>query len=436
MKRALLTSIYILIATAVPAIAAGPADFDLSKSPLPLQHLIGPQKMVFYGINPALNSVQVVINASEAPATAIPSQLVSISAGGASPPSKATPIKVGGPPPSPTPPPPTPMAEPQSLADVTRALGLVSQQTITANQSLVPLRTVIGKLENNTQSFSDLPNSVQADNSYQGASSAFAQIAIDRKILAGYPDVIRAANPTKLGAKKGADITNAIDKVNKAIDTIDKLVSSYPFVARGPVISDFERIVIVDCNALLGGSRTYDIKVTLTDLTDAAQKQESDVTVRCLSRFAYSGGFGFAYFNEKTYYARSANAAVPGPGPSATPAATVQVSSSTGARATVFAFAHYATSPYCDEQCLYYTFGTAIITGSGPSGGNTNLEFGTGFSAGLSRNMFITVGAALGQIQILAPGYSVGTPIAAGASVPTVNQQRLAPFLSITFGGR
>jgi len=232
-----------------------------------------------------------------------------------------------------------------------------------------------------------------------------------------------------------------------ALTAASNLIAAYPFLTFDiPVLqvraADVERDQDVTCRFLQGGSSSNTVTLTLSPLANVAAGNPTDTTgveistaeVRCLGQVAVSAGFVFSSLPQRSFQAVAANATLPAPpaGAPTPPPATVQEQSSASVRAIPFAFVHVSPTR-CSENCLFISFGAGINSGS--SSGASTVDFAGGLTWSLLRYMYVTGGVHLGQRTDLAPGYTLGGPIAAGATVPTVTRTRTGYFLGVTFGG-
>ncbi len=225
---------------------------------------------------------------------------------------------------------------------------------------------------------------------------------------------------------------------------VTNLIAAYPFLTFDDVqtlqvrASDVERDQDVACRFLQGGSSTNTITLTLTPLTAAGSDSNVEVStadVKCLGQVAVSAGFIFSSLPQRTFQAVAANGALPAPaaGAPTPPPATIQEMASASVRAVPFAFVHVSPGSRCSENCMFLSFGAGINSGS--ASGATTVDFAGGLTWSFLRYMYLTGGVHLGQRTDLAPGYSLGGPIAAGATVPTITRTKTAYFLGVTFGG-
>lgn len=241
-----------------------------------------------------------------------------------------------------------------------------------------------------------------------------------------------AASISKLNTTSAmkADLAKSVS--SQTTDSLSVL-QSYLFLGGPLSAADFSISAAPEnCGGLMGRAGTTTETLTLTDRQNPAKTSTYSVTVACPSAIALSAGFIFSGLRQHTFAAIPNNTALPAPpvGQPTPPPATVQDTNRVAFRPLPFAFVHLALQRQCMEHCLFASFGAGL---NGSTSG-ANVDFATGLTYGVFRYMYLTAGLHLGQTTEPAAGYSVGSPIAVGASVPTVTRTQSAFFLGISFG--
>ena len=81
------------------------------------------------------------------------------------------------------------------------------------------------------------------------------------------------------------------------------------------------------------------------------------------------------------------------------------------------------------ENGIYTSFGVIVGTG-----GTSSTDFAAGISYTFARQYVLTLGGFLGSNTQLAPGYTLGGPIATNVSnPPTTTTRKIRPFVGISF---
>jgi len=404
------TIFLLTVLAAIPSIAAA-TSYDVASTTVTRAQAYGPDTITFYGFNPLrwIPSIKASVTVSAAP-TPPPSVL---------PPSSSGTKGFVGP--------------LNTVKEIDAALKSIELQSIpSARRSVEPAASDLDALVNDAPD-NAAKNAVQ-DPAVHTAGIAFRHLLdTDRPLLVEIADDIpKAAGGTE------AEKQSLLKRVSEASNTIDGLLTSYPFFVRAPdkffVAQDFESSYEANCGGLLAGSSSTVVTLTLTSRTDSKTTKLDDVTVQCLSRIAVTGGFIFSSLPQRTFTAIGANSALPSPAPGAPtpPPATIQQSVSSSVRPVPFAFVNVSMSQRCLEHCWFASFGAGVNSGS--ASGSTTVDFATGATYSLFRYLFLSVGAHLGQVNYLANGYSPNGPIAAGATVPTLTRSQIGAFLGITFG--
>jgi hypothetical protein len=397
--------IILVLAMAAPAAAARLDVYDVHLGTVSGIKTEGPAAIRFIGINPVRYTATLTVNETTQAAPTPPAALIGQ---GTVTPASGTSLQ---------------NASQKTLdglraqldADVTPAIGA-------AQSDLDPLASAV----DNAFATQDQVAAINASSAFTTAQADFTKLR-DKAL----PEI--KSVEAQMAQATGSDASRAALTTTIATDrsAITSLLSTYPFVVRGFTDSDIQRERTVSCGALLGGSSTSVVTLTLTSRASATDTQASDVTVLCLGRVAVSGGFIFSSLAQQAFVAQPTNSALPSPPPAM---ATIQLSSSSSIRAIPIAFVHVSPSESCGEQCFFLSFGAGFNTGASTTG--TTVDFAGGVTYSLARYVFITTGANLGQVNQLAPGYHIGDPIAAGAQVPTVTRTQTGFFVGITFGGR
>jgi hypothetical protein len=256
-------------------------------------------------------------------------------------------------------------------------------------------------------------------------------------------DVLEGAK-TAIGALPAADqqkvaLQTLYDDTNAQFTALVPLATRFNAVKAyfdtGDV-SIFQQSYADDCSERHGNTTTTTkVLFTLTpvDKNDSTVSSVTDdVSIACESPIALSAGFVFSSLPQRTYSAVTTNTAGVAP-PTPAPSATVQESSTSSVRVVPFGFVH-ARIDSNPSRPLFFTFGVGINSNSGSASTGTTIDYAAGFSYSIAEYVFISIGGHLGQVTTAASGYSPGSRVPVGATIPIQTKSQVAPFLGISFG--
>jgi hypothetical protein len=198
----------------------------------------------------------------------------------------------------------------------------------------------------------------------------------------------------------------------------------------GLSVTSYVAEVSSSCNGLFGKGVERKITVTVTPIGATAPAVTDDITAICPPKSFVSTGFTFASGGDRTFGTVAPNAAVaPAPGSSAPPNVIVETTRS-DVHAASISFVNFRVggNPR-KEDGIYASFGVIVGTG-----GNSSADFAGGVSYAFAKSFVLTAGGFLGSQTQLAPGYTVGGPIAANVTnPPTTTTRKIRPFVGVSF---
>lgn len=219
-----------------------------------------------------------------------------------------------------------------------------------------------------------------------------------------------------------AAATKYEDRRKKLIDSRNLLL--------GLTAASYVQEVPAACTGLLGKGLERKITVTVTPIGSQTPSVTDDVTTVCLTRSFVSTGFTFVSGGDRTFGTVAPNSATaPVPAPSSPPNTIVETTRS-DVHAASISFVNFRVggNPR-SENGIYSSFGVIVGTG-----GSSTTDFAAGMSYTFARQYVLTLGGFLGSDTKLAPGYTLGGPIAVNVSnPPTTTTRKIRPFVGVSF---
>jgi hypothetical protein len=236
----------------------------------------------------------------------------------------------------------------------------------------------------------------------------------------------KAALKTRLDDATSEVDTAARDNYNarrqKLIDDRDRILGLAP--------ASYIQDISAPCSGLFGKGLERKITVKVTPDGAKAPSVTDDVTTICPTRSFVSTGFTFVQGGDRTFGTVAPNTAAAPPPAGTTPPNTIVETTRSDVHAASISFVNFRVggNPR-SEDGIYTSFG--VIVGSGT---NSNADFAAGASYTFARSFVLTLGGFLGGQTQLAPGYTVGGPIAANiTNPPTTTTRKIRPFVGITY---
>jgi hypothetical protein len=169
--------------------------------------------------------------------------------------------------------------------------------------------------------------------------------------------------------------------------------------------------------------RTYTLQLDATQITS--------ITIVCESRIFLSGGIGFSSLSQGSYTTLpDTHYASPAPAAAPTGVGVIQEVATSDIRPIPVTLVNYRLLGVGQqgEQALYTSFGLGLAS----SQQSTFFDYIGGISYGMSKAALVTVGAHLGQQNVLEPGYSVGQSVT--GSAPQTTRNRLGWIVVFSYG--
>jgi len=220
------------------------------------------------------------------------------------------------------------------------------------------------------------------------------------------------------------------DVAHKAYDDRRKAASDARDRIAGLTLTSYVAEVSSSCGGLFGKGVERKITVTVTPAGAASPVVTDDVTAICPPKSFVSTGFTFASGGDRTFGTVAPNTAVAPPPAGSTPPSTIVETTRSDVHAASISFVNFRVggNPR-KEDGIYASFG--VIVGAG---GNSSADFAGGVSYAFARSFVLTAGGFLGSQTQLAPGYTVGGPIAANVTnPPTITTRKVRPFVGVSF---